>query len=390
MKTLKKLENNSVNLPLKLSFSDEGFKLLMKNQIKVKPIRMANNDLVYGIHFKNISYEYLRKLIRAQFILAIEIGQSEFTSKKDQIIDLTKFIYYEFTYQLFSKKIFNELIGTSFVKNWNRNNPGKIIDGKTKINKTFLNLTVFIKEEEIKNLKKSIINGISNHYLQNINLTDQERQIKVEFAIGLIDFIQKFSWYIILQSKNNVDFTGIIERVKQIIIDYIEKLKIADYLGLVIIEIIRNAENVKLLKVLKKMYRQKKLDALISNKEIRDSVFEQFAEKKDYIYFNYKFKTQDNTLGFDRVLQMTLLNQAYEYNIIKQDIESKIMSKFKDTNIFKYYNDISSEIFDNQSGLYYLTYLRDICKEKNISFKSYVSQVAEHDQPLITLSLNFK
>ena len=99
-----------------------------------------------------------------------------------------------------------------------------------------------------------------------------------------MDSIQNFTWYIILQSKISNEFNYILNKIKKLTIDYIEKCIIADYLSLVIVELISDSENVKLLKYFQKKDRKKNYNLILSDKEIRNNIFKQLEEKKDFLF----------------------------------------------------------------------------------------------------------
>jgi hypothetical protein len=389
METLKKIKKSVINIPIKISLTNKGVNFLFKHNKKINPIRMVNNELVYGVLYNNISYEYLRKIIRADFVSSIEIGQSELLTYRDEIIDLSKFIFYEFLYFQFSKTIFDEIINTEFIKKWNRNNPGKIIDEKTKINQILLKTKISIKKDEILNLKNNILNDINTYYkVQKISNEDIDLNLKT--CETFLDSIQNFTWYIILQSKLSNEFNYILNKIKKLTIDYIEKCIIADYLSLVIIELISDSENVKLLKYFQKKDRKKNYNSILSDKEIRNNIFKQLEEKKDFLFLTFKIKNNDNSFGLDKTLQILLVNQAYEYRNIKYHVETKLRNEEKDINIFEFYKNLSKDYIDNKTGLYYLLYLKEACFKKDIKFKSNVSQLLNEDIPILSLSLKIK
>ena len=109
-----------------------------KSDKKVEKIRLADNELTYGISFKKISYDYLKKLLNANFINKIETYSSEFISFRGDIIDLNKLLFYEFLYQKFNNHLFLKILDTKFITTWNRKNPTKTIDELTKFNESFL------------------------------------------------------------------------------------------------------------------------------------------------------------------------------------------------------------------------------------------------------------
>ena len=65
-------KNNIITLPLKLSLTEKGIYFYINHKRKISKIRMSDNELVYGIQLENTTYEYLRKLIKANFISKIE------------------------------------------------------------------------------------------------------------------------------------------------------------------------------------------------------------------------------------------------------------------------------------------------------------------------------
>ena len=57
-------KNAKLNIPIKISLTDKGVEFFIQNKKKVSQIRLADNDLVYGLSLFDISFEYLHKLIK--------------------------------------------------------------------------------------------------------------------------------------------------------------------------------------------------------------------------------------------------------------------------------------------------------------------------------------
>ena len=99
-----------LDLPLKVVLTEEGASHFMSNKKKLMRFRLADNAEEYGISMEHFSPMSIQNMILVDYISKIEISMSEFVSRRQEIMDLSKVIVYSILYKQFDRLIFSELI----------------------------------------------------------------------------------------------------------------------------------------------------------------------------------------------------------------------------------------------------------------------------------------
>jgi len=381
--------NTEINLPLKITLTENGTKFFIQNNKKLLKIRMADNVLEYGATFNKFCFINLKKMINLGYISKIEIERTEFLTRRKEIIDITKMLIFEILYIKFNKHIYQYILKTPFIKNWNRLNPSKIIDDRTVFNETLLNESLKNKNEMIEDIKKSLICQIKYEIQKDKSISKNDFEIKVNTCNNFLENLKKSTWYILLQSKKYSDYYLIIDLIKESIIEYLKKTNISEYMALILMEILSNAENIKMEKYIRRFFRKTDIQDLIFNKSIREDLYKKMEEKKDYLYVIWKLGSKNNSIGTENKIQIMILNKDYEYKAIKEEIDIGKNLDNKGKSLYDFYTENNNKSNSNL-GLTYLSYIKDASKMLNIRFDSYVSQLLNDELPIVTLSLTFR
>lgn len=225
---------------------------------------------------------------------------------------------------------------------------------------------------------------------KNTSLSDKEKEDKLITAKTILNNLSPFIWFIILQSLNSKEHSFIYKLLLDNAIIYLEKIKIADYLSLMLIELLANAENTKIKKFIKKNYRNDNLTQIISNKNIREEIYKILKDKGDSIHLSWKLCSKDGYMGQDNKLKINILNKGYNFREVKNEITEKMQKNAKGKTLIDFFNETPEENLTKEFGFYYFTFLADACKELNIRFDSYVNKILGDEFPIITLAFNIK
>ncbi|RKX73726.1 MAG: hypothetical protein DRP87_18370 [Spirochaetes bacterium] len=202
--------------------------------------------------------------------------------------------------------------------------------------------------------------------------------------------MRKPIWVFLSQFQNKKGYRTIINGIRELLKTYLEKAKISEYIGLILLEFTTNAENVRFKEIAESIFPQNKnIENLIFSRCIREQVYSRLAEKEDYLYLTWKICGKSTSIGTENRLQIILFNQEYDYETIKKEIDDKIEIDLQEKSLIDFYEQLPDQKKGMELGLYYLSYLQDACKEQNIRFDSFVSRLRSSDLTVINLSLQF-
>ena len=199
-----------------------------------------------------------------------------------------------------------------------------------------------------------------------------------------------FNWYIIVKFFKKEGFSEILSGIRQIIQQYMEKSKIAEYISLMVMELALNCENANMRKEAKNMYRGvEDSEAVLYEPEIRKKIIQELENKHELVFISWKLGGGSMSIGKQGRLQITLYNKDDEFQEFKENIQEKKSANLAKKSLIDFYREIPEGQGGTDLGLYYLSYLDEACKKVNVKFESLVNQFASSDLTVINLNFNF-
>ncbi len=380
----------AIELPVKIILNEDGIDWFIKHGKTPRRINLADRTTDYGIALDRVTPSLLKSMITLDYVSKIEIARVEFSSKRKEILRLSEIITDNILFKKFDNEVFDAFISSDLIKRWNRSNPSKIIDRNTRFNKFYI--------QSMMNENRAIIEGIVNEItypmkqaiMKTQRLEDGEKKGQIAYVEQYIGSVRDPVWVLLSQFRDRVGFSEIIIAIRGILSKYMGKAKIVEYIGLIVVELATNAENVRIEETARIMYpKTDNLRQLIFSKKVRNEIYNKLKSEEDYLYLTWKLGGKSTSIGTENRLQIILFNQEYDYSRIKKEIENKSDIDLKEKSLHDFYNELPEQKKDIELGLYYLSYLHEECKKQNIRFESYVGQSSRNDLTVITLDLQF-
>jgi hypothetical protein len=378
------------NLPLKIILTENGINFFIKHNKKLNRFKMADEVEEYGLFLDNFSPGSLQRMCLIDYINKIEIARAEFVSKRQELMDLTKLLVFGILYKQLDAAIFKKVLDSNLIKNWNRNNPSNIIDEKTNINEGYLEKILKKNEEQIQNVKRGILSPILARINNDSNLLPEEKKIKYFICEKFLNNLRPSIWFILSRFQASKDYLLLLTEIREGVLEYLEKTIIAEYLSLMVMELVINAENTNMQKFVTRVYKNSiNLESLVYDQNIRQQILTEMETKNELLYLTWKIGGKSSSISTRNKLQVILYNRESEYRSIKQSIEDKKGINLKKKSLTDFYKEAPDSLVNTELGLYYLSYLSEACEKVNVRFDSIVNQIQKSDLTVITLSLYF-
>ena len=379
-----------LDLPVKIVFTENGVDWFIKHKKNLKRFQLADNSVEYGIMLENYKASLLQRMIHLNYISKIELARIEFSSKRREIMDLTKMVIYDILYKQFDMETFRVFVNSTLIKTWNRANPSKIIDENSSFNEFYIESIMQKNKDTIQQISAEISGPVIDKIQNSPDFTNEEKQIQIHLIESYFLYFRRLIWVFLSQFQNRHGYRTIVSSIRQILLNYLEKSKIAEYVGLILMELASNAENARFRDIAEKIYpNTQNIETLIFSKKIREQVQLKLKENEDYLYLTWKISGKSTSIGTENRLQIFLFNEEYDYETIKKEIEEKAEIDLQKKSLVDFYEQIPDQKKNLELGLYYLSYLQDACKEQNIRFDSYVGQLRNSNRTVINLTLQF-
>ncbi len=377
-----------LELPLKVILTESGCTNFISHKKKLIRFTLADNVDEYGILLKQFSPQSVQSMVLLDYISKIEISMPEFGSSRQEIMDLSKIIVYSLLYKQFDRDIYASAIQCDCVRKHNRANPSHLIDERTKINEKQLRSILANKDAIISENRKKILEPIWEEIQSNNDYSMEEKNIYMLMSEKFMNRMSLMNWYLIALFHKDPTFDMMIETIRNHVMEYMEKSKVAEYISVMVMELALSSENTNIRKEIKKMYPDAEdINALIADPAVRGKVVKELQKKHVLVSVSWKLGGGSTSIGKQGRLQITMFNKDDEFQEVKENIETKMSADTRKRTLIDFYRDDGQEGAD--LGLYYLSYLDDACKKVNVKFESLVNQYSASDLTVINLIFNF-
>ncbi len=383
---MKGRKGSQINLPLRLTFTDEGIHFFNTHNKKLEKQSLSDNAVGYGITLSGYAAPSVQRMIVADYISRIEVIRTAFTEKRSEIMDTSKLVFYGILYRRFASKVTALILKSTFVANWNRTNPKRILDG-TSIHRfdSGGKLTQGIKEK-IEKYKNELVSGAMAALSEKSAGEDASKLEMLGYRY--LEHIDPFIWYILSVSENYNDYTLLYNGLIDLLSSYMSKYRIAEYLSLMIMEFSINAELSQLKQLSKRLYKDKTdFNKILSNALVRGELLKYLEKQQEFLTLSWKIHGNAASIGTGNKLQVLIYNKDREYQKLKDDIDSKKSADIKKKTLLDYYQEESDDRFSSDLGLYYLSFMDEACREQDIYFESNIHQLPDRGLNIITLTL---
>ena len=373
-----------LDLPLKVVLTDDGASHFISNKKKLLRFRLADNAEEYGISMEHFSPMSIQNMILVDYISKIEISMSEFVSRRQEIMDLSKVIVYSILYKQFDRQIFSQMRECDCVRHHHRTNPSQLIDEKTRIPEKQLRNILSFKDNAIQQSRQAILEPVWKSIMSNPDYTPEEKNVYLLMTEKFLNRLNLMNWYIITKFYKTEGFSQIMSILRQSLAQYMDKSKVAEYISVMVMELALNSENSNMRKEARILYQGiDNADTLIYDPDIRKKIVEELARKHEFVSLSWKIGGGSTSIGKQGALNITLYNKEDEFQEVKENIESKLSADLHKRSLIDFYRQMPEGEEGTDLGLYYLSYLDDACKKVNVKFESLVNQFTTSDLTVI-------
>lgn len=379
-----------LSLPLKIILTQEGSTFFIRQNKKLLKFKLADNVEEYGISLDEFTPATIQRLLLIDYISKIEISKPEFVSSRQETMDLSKLIVYSMLYRQYDSYIFSQILSSDVIKKWNRLNPANIIDEKTHINDNFLRTVLKKNEKIIFEAKQEILSPLYTFINKNTSLLPEEKNIQLLLSEKFMNNLRPFTWFIITKFKDADGFDAILRTIRTSLTEYMDKAKIAEYISLMLMELVISAENTNLRKEVKNMYKGTvDPNTVMFDPNIRKKVIAELERKHELVFISWKLGGGSTSIGTQGKLQITLYNKDDQSETFRENLNDKKNADLKKKSLIDFYREIPEGQEDSNLGMYYLSYLSEACEKVNVRFESLANQFRDSDLTVINLIFVF-
>lgn len=378
-----------IELPLKVVLTEDGASNFISHKKKLIRFRLADNIDEYGISMRQFSPQSIQTMLMLDYISKIEISMPEFVTSRQEVMDLSKIIVYSLLYKQFDRDIYSAIIQCDCVRKYNRAHASQLIDEKTKMSEKQLRSILMSKDEVIGQTRAEILEPVWDSIRKNKDYSIEEKNIYMLMSEKFMNRMSLQNWYVITLFYKKEGFEDMIVSIRNILAQYMEKSRVAEYISVMVMELALNNENTNIRKEAKSMYPTvDDINALVVDPDVRSKIVKELQKKRVLVSVSWKLGGGSTSIGKQGRLQITLYNKDDEFQEVKENIETKASADTNKRTLIDFYRE-TPDGGGTDLGLYYLSYLDDACKKVNVKFESIVNQFSTSDLTVINLIFNF-
>ena len=387
---IRKDRNPIIDLPVKVLFTTDGAEWFIKNHQKPHRVRMADHRQGYGINLNNFSAASLQKMFTIDYVSAVEIARTDFAEKGGEIVDLTKLITYRVLYRAFELETYRMFLASPLIQNWNRAHPSKTIDERSAIHNGQLHALLQSCSPELPLVAEDIQKAILREIDEDPKLGLEEREILRHLCARYVDSMRDLMRCVLSRSRGQKEYYRLVFDICALLRNYLERSKIAEYLALIIMELITYTETVHSIEIARRLFpRTQPTAEMLRSPTLRNAIARDMNEQRDYLYLTYHVNNEASSLGTENRLKVVLFNGVREYQKMKSQIETKLGLDLEEKGLQDLYRRLPMQDTDSELGLYYLSFLESECSKCGVHLDSHVNESLTSDLTVITLSLQF-
>lgn len=368
--------------------NENGENFFSKMGVPLKTISGISGKKKFGFRAENIEVPFLKTLMRQNSLEEIYSSAVAFIDKKESILDITKLIFYGIIYSKFKPHLTQVLLSSDLIERYNFKNPTRKITHDTHFNE--MKIRTFFNER--KELIARLINSILARPFDLID-SDPEIKEKNEKKMIMKTFVQHISfkeWFLFfLITNSQEERERVVNQISELMINYLGKTKISDYLGFLLIELIQNAEKSSLTKVVsvKKTFPTEDPEEFLKDRSNREKVKEAARQMNYFIELSWKIKKLE-TLGNVSTIrfELTVSNRGVIPKNLRKKVREKSNTETEGNTLAKFYEE-SGQVLGAGLGLYYISYITEESKAQGLRFESSIDSDDDKDTTYVQVRI---
>jgi len=382
-------EQKQIQLPVKLVFTETGSTAMLRQNLKLSRIKMGDNTDDYGIVLEKIAAPFVQGLITAEYVQKIEISGVEPIGKRADITELSKVIVSSILYRNYAVVSQEQILASDVVKKWNHSNPSLVIDEKTQFQGGLIQTFMERHPEELSSMQKELMAPIYTGIENDKNLEAEEKSARLLALNGFVVSMYPMAWFVLLKFRKAPEFPTLLKSVRYCLLQFLGKINIAEYTGLMLMELATNIENLIIQKEAKALFRAKPVDAklVLQDPRLRMQVIESLRQKNSLLSFSWKLGGARMAMGARGRFQVLLYDQDTNYAETRGNVDQTKAANAGRSNLSEFYKNLHNSGNELDLGMFYLSFLDEACEKMGIKFESMVNQYGGQTITTLTFTL---
>ncbi len=383
--TSSKSTTTLIDLPGKYLLTESGVRYFIRRQIPMHEIRTRRGTIANGVVWRRYDSAHVRKMVAYELLREIEIQRTEFLTRRSDIMQLTVRTLDGILEKRFRPEL-KQIIRDSVVFQ-------PLYDRVAHTAPEQIRAHLLRNERAVNAVRSSLLVETIGIVEKDAALELSERQERVENIHRLVDAIDSETWFLLSLLPDTSGRTQLLRDIHALILTYNVRLRIGDYLALILLELLEYAEQTQLLNFAERDQYVRTHPGELANRladpEFRERLFRRAAASNSLLSLNYRFSGNPYSPTRRPELEIAVSNKGlvgYESRKSILDVKHR---KVHNVPLAKFYGTESPSRFDTTLGMYYLSYVESACERVGLRFGANMTRDEKNEETTTTLYLAF-
>ncbi|MCA1949090.1 MAG: hypothetical protein LDL24_00830 [Treponema sp.] len=376
-----------IDLRSKIVLTQEGAAFFKNRATGLHSFETPDGDTRYGFKLKIVDVPWLKRLLLAGFVDKAEFPVSDLGSVKSEIGDLARLVVFSILYGYFNSTIIDRAVKTEVIAKWNRTHPHQALDAQNAVSPVELKNALKSRSDAIESIKKEITEPIFRSLLVDQRRTEDERKRLMYFIRELVDTVDPLIYFVLLCSAP-LERQKIQQDIIKAINSVLDRVDLADYLSLMVIELMSAAERSTLIELLGPETKPSEVRSILENPEKRRELIQRLPHGLASIMVWSLSKRW--ALGRWRYrLKLSLYDGSSSFEDTKRMFDERGRLSLGEKSLQELYEHGTGPYGDDGLGWYYLSFIAEACEHMGVHFEAAVKERQGKGTAAVNLVLVF-
>ena len=361
-----------LDLRARIVLDETGVSFFQKRQVRMQCFEGAEGEPRYGFRLRRVDVPWLKRLLHSGFVDKAEFPVREIAGVKTALNDLSRLVVYSMIYGRFKSAVIARAVNSEVIRRWNRMHPNKSLDAHNAVSPPELRHAMAAREAAIEDLKKEIMAPVQRTLAIGQKRSPEDQHKLAVFARDLLNSLDPLVYFVLLGSDVDARRT-IIADIAREVTSSLEKADLADYLTLMVLELMSAAERTTLLGLLGPGIPPSEIRSQLENPVKRRELL---AHLPNGLASAMVWSLARRwSLGRWRYrLRVSLHDGSSSFEDSKRLFEERGRLSLGDRSLKEFYDHGSGPYGDDGMGWYYLSFLGEACEKMGVNFEASVRE----------------
>ena len=361
-----------IDLRSKIVLTQGGTTFFKNRATGLHAFETPDGDTRYGFKLKMVDVPWLKRLLLAGFVEKAEFPVTDLGAVKNEIGDLARLVIYSMLYGYFNSSIIDRAVRTEVISKWNRSHPHQALDAQNAVSPVELKNALKSRTEAVESIKNEIAKPLVRGLTVDQRRTDEERIRYGYFIRELLDTVDPLIYFVLLCSTP-VERQRILQDITKTIHTVLDRVDLADYLSLMVLELMSAAERSTLIELLGPETKPSAVRSILENPEKRRELLTRLPHGLASVMVWSLSKRW--TMGrWRHRLKLSLYDGSTSFEDTKRMFDERGRLSLGEKSLQELYEHGTGPYGDDGLGWYYLSFIAEACERMGVHFEAAVKE----------------